>query len=772
MASSWKRKYEEIDDNYDDGDNDVEVEDAEEDWGASMDDNTQGQHLHVPDKKQRRLSQSQHSLGEEDTSRVIVHIDVDCFYAQVEMIRDPSLRDKPLGIQQKYIVVTCNYVARKRGVTKLMGIKQAKELCPELVLVKGEDLTHYREMSYKITEALQKFSPLVERLGFDENFIDVTEAVNARVMSSSSPQLNGHTFPEIETEDDLLKDERHTRLVCGSQIAGEMRETLHSELGITCCAGIAHNKLLAKLVAGRHKPNQQTTLLPEGVQPLMGTLKTVRNIPGIGSRTFKRLQTLGISTVQDLQDAPAGVLQTEFGPQTAQVMQQLCCGVDPSPVTPTGPPQTISDEDSFKKCGSLQNAKERMTGLLQSLMKRLKGDGRIPHVLRVTVRKLSSTNKWTNRESRQSAIPSHLFGTGGDDNKDKETISKLLDLCVMLFCKMVDVSHPFHLTLINICFAKLETRSKQSTSIKSFFQNEPSSTQTLQKSPTLKKASEQSQTPQGKSSRSSIESFFSRPQQRSSSFSEARNKSCVTSMADHTPYTTTSQENTEATPSTSLKSFFMAKNKDGQNNSVGTDFATESCHNDHVPCSNLNDSSLIRTFTTFQYHGHSHGVSFAQETEHNPLSRVRTLPSGVDPEVFSELPPEIQKEIYAFSYQGSGDVDRNPSTSQSIDHRILNTETPCSSENLSQIECQGSEEVEETVSKVVNTESVAEDIVLPSGIDPAVFSELPREMRVELLNSWQRNNTSTDSTQKERRPQAKKTGKSPSIAQYFKKTDS
>ncbi|KAI8483322.1 hypothetical protein Bbelb_389260 [Branchiostoma belcheri] len=99
----------------------------------------------------RRLSTSQHTSGEEDTSRVIVHIDVDCFYAQVEMIRDPTLRDKPLGIQQKNIVVTCNYVARKRGVTKLMFIKQAKELCPELVLVKGEDLTHYREMSYKIT---------------------------------------------------------------------------------------------------------------------------------------------------------------------------------------------------------------------------------------------------------------------------------------------------------------------------------------------------------------------------------------------------------------------------------------------------------------------------------------------------------------------------------------------------------------------------------------------------------------------------------------------
>lgn len=112
--------------------------------------------------------------------KVILHFDLDCFYAQVEMIRNPALREVPLGklacyksckrkkckkhlcqsfqitlissgIQQKYIIVTCNYVARERGVNKLMSVTDAKEKCPELVLVKGEDLTHYREMSYKMT---------------------------------------------------------------------------------------------------------------------------------------------------------------------------------------------------------------------------------------------------------------------------------------------------------------------------------------------------------------------------------------------------------------------------------------------------------------------------------------------------------------------------------------------------------------------------------------------------------------------------------------------
>ena len=79
-------------------------------------------------------------------SRCIIHLDVDCFYAQVEMISEPSLTDKPLGIQQKNIVVTCNYVARARGVGKCMYISEAVKVCPDLVLVNGEDLAHYRKV--------------------------------------------------------------------------------------------------------------------------------------------------------------------------------------------------------------------------------------------------------------------------------------------------------------------------------------------------------------------------------------------------------------------------------------------------------------------------------------------------------------------------------------------------------------------------------------------------------------------------------------------------
>lgn len=101
--------------------------------------------------------------------RTIIHIDIDCFYAQVEEIRNPLLRTKPLGIQQKNIIVTCNYIARQYGIHKLMLLSEAKKLCPQLTLVNGEDLTNYRKMSARIFDILLMFTPFVEKLGMDEN---------------------------------------------------------------------------------------------------------------------------------------------------------------------------------------------------------------------------------------------------------------------------------------------------------------------------------------------------------------------------------------------------------------------------------------------------------------------------------------------------------------------------------------------------------------------------------------------------------------------------
>uniref|UniRef100_A0A8C3XAV7 DNA polymerase iota n=1 Tax=Catagonus wagneri TaxID=51154 RepID=A0A8C3XAV7_9CETA len=392
------------------------------------------------------------------SSRVIVHMDLDCFYAQVEMISNPELKGKPLGVQQKYLVVTCNYEARKLGVKKLMNVRDAKEKCPQLVLVNGEDLTRYREMSYKVTELLEEFSPLVERLGFDENFVDLTEMVEKRLEQFQSDELStvtvsGHVYKNQPIN---LHDILHIRLLIGSQIAAEMREAMYNQLGLTGCAGVAYNKLLAKLVSGVFKPNQQTVLLPESSQDLIHSLNHIKEMPGIGYKTTKRLEALGISSVRDLQTFSSKILEKELGISVAQRIQKLSFGEDNSPVTPSGPPQSFSEEDSFKKCSSEVEAKNKIEELLANLLNRVCQDGRKPHTVRLIIRRYSS-EKYHSRESRQCPIPSHIIQKIGTGNYD--VMTPMVDILMKLFRNMVNVKMPFHLTLLSVCFCNLKAPS-------------------------------------------------------------------------------------------------------------------------------------------------------------------------------------------------------------------------------------------------------------------------------------------------------------------------
>ncbi|KAM3938245.1 DNA polymerase iota [Leptodactylus fuscus] len=398
--------------------------------------------------------------------RVVVHLDMDCFYAQVEMIRNPALKEKPLGVQQKSLMVTCNYVARKLGVNKCMTIREAKEKCPQLVLVSGEDLTHYREMSYRVTGLLEEFSPQVERLGFDENFIDVTELVDKRLrdpQGDNAMEVSGHVYNDQVVD---ASDWSHKRLMVGSRVAADIRAAVLSRLGLTGCAGIATNKLLAKLVSGTFKPNQQTVLLPESCGHLINSLSHVHKIPGIGYKTSQRLEALGLSSVSALQSSPVAILEKELGAPVAHRIQMLSRGQDDSPVTPTGPPQSLSEEDSFKNCCTVADVRTRLEELLRLLLNRLSADGRSAHTLRLTLRQFTPTNKYFNRESRQCPIPMNVAQNASGGSDGAAAVSALMELLMKLFEKMIDVRLPFHLTLLNVCFSNLKA-SKPSTSSRS-----------------------------------------------------------------------------------------------------------------------------------------------------------------------------------------------------------------------------------------------------------------------------------------------------------------
>eukprot|EP00892_Ulva_mutabilis_P005511 jgi/Ulvmu1/3331/UM155_0014.1 len=340
-----------------------------------------------------------------DTSRVIIHFDIDCFYAQVEEVRNPALKGQPVGVTQKYLIVTSNYEARARGVTKLSGIKEALAACPELQLVPGEDLTPYRSASKQIWALLDKFGRF-QGGGLDEAFLDATDEVLRRIEALEGrgqglPDWHGHVWHGTER---IVPDSRHRLqdlriakpseaapgeaecgpphgdnsdaqpvedsewvelaghavpweklLRVGSVVAAEARRDIASVAGFRTSAGIACNKLMAKLVSGLHKPDDQTVMPPPAAAAFVAPLP-VRSLPGVGHKTNQTLAGMAVYTVADMRARPKAELERVFGATLGQILHLLSTGNDNSVVTPSGPPKAITCEDSFKSCTSLDSA--------------------------------------------------------------------------------------------------------------------------------------------------------------------------------------------------------------------------------------------------------------------------------------------------------------------------------------------------------------------------------------------------------------------------------
>lgn len=414
-------------------------------------------------------SSSTCSYVDGEHSKSIIHIDVDCFYAQVEMLRNPELRTVPLGIQQKNIVVTSNYEARNYGVQKCMLVTDALKVCPNLKLVSGEDLHNYRAASNKIFEILLSWKCPVEKLGMDENFIDVTKLVQERVKSGNQT-LVGHIYNQMNME---CPCGCHTRLSIASQIASDIRQKIYNDLGFTTCAGIAHNKLLAKLICPFRKPNDQTTILPDHAVEFMSTLQSVRCIPSIGSKTTETLISHNIISVSDLQQASLEVLKKNFSSDMAVRLKNLSVGEDNTPVKQTGKPQSIGLEDSFKTVSVKSEVEDRFSALLQRLLVLVREDGRIPVSLRVTLRKKDAKRLSSHRESRQCQISPSIFTiTNGTLAVTDAGQQKLLTIIMRLFNKLIDLSKPFHLTLVGLAFTKFQERMTGRSSIVTYLMND------------------------------------------------------------------------------------------------------------------------------------------------------------------------------------------------------------------------------------------------------------------------------------------------------------
>ncbi|KAF2689626.1 DNA/RNA polymerase [Lentithecium fluviatile CBS 122367] len=385
--------------------------------------------MDIPRRRGQRLKRQLDSI--------IIHFDYDAFYASVIEAETPSLRARPLAVQQKQIVVTCNYEARRRGLYKLQLITEAKKTCPDVVIVLGEDLTRFRNASKELYAFLRSFSwnSRCERLGFDEVWMDVTDIVDYNVrllnqndlantffcLSKTDPTegfafdasgVAGHTYPEVtSTEADAprdLWDPLRLRLHLGSHLAQHLRQKLVSKKGYTCTVGVSTNKLLCKLVGNVHKPSDQTTLLPpytseDGCDNVTSFIDEheVGKIPGIG---FKLAQKLRAHVLQQPADFDSGLVYggtnekvlvrdirtfSDMGPETLErilggpgtphgigaKVWGLLNGCDDTEVGQARDvPTQISIEDSYVRLVALEEVTKELLVLSRSLLRRMHAD--------------------------------------------------------------------------------------------------------------------------------------------------------------------------------------------------------------------------------------------------------------------------------------------------------------------------------------------------------------------------------------------------------------
>ncbi|CAH9080667.1 unnamed protein product [Cuscuta europaea] len=286
--------------------------------------------------------------------RVIAHVDLDCFYVQVEQRKQPSLRGRPTAVVQYNSwqgggLIAVSYEARKFGVKRSMRGDEAKQVCPEIQLVQvpvardKADLNTYRNAGSEVVSILAR-EGTCERASIDEVYLDLTDAVQK--MLKETPTMNMETISEEAAKSHVLgvdKDENdsvrkwlcrndadyHDKLLaCGALIVAELRLQVLKETEFTCSAGIAHNKMLAKLASGMNKPAQQTIVPSSYAMKLLEALP-IKKMKQLGGKLGTSLQTdLGVNTVGDLLQFSKDKLQERFGINTGTWLWNTARGIN------------------------------------------------------------------------------------------------------------------------------------------------------------------------------------------------------------------------------------------------------------------------------------------------------------------------------------------------------------------------------------------------------------------------------------------------------------
>ncbi|HET8929430.1 MAG TPA: DNA polymerase IV [Acidimicrobiales bacterium] len=262
------------------------------------------------------------------TSPVVLHLDMDAFFASVEILRHPELRGRPVvvgGDGERGVVAAASYEARAYGIFSAMPSVRARRLCPDAVFLHG-DHAHYSEVSRRIMAVLTDVTPLVEPLSLDEAFCDVTGVL--------------HAHPDV------------------AFLGEELRRRIRDAEGLECAVGVGPSKFVAKLASKRAKPRigrpgsgpgrgvGVLVVTPAHQQAFLDELG-VQEIWGVGPATLRRLSEIGVRTIGELATIPAAVLERRFGRASGRQLHALARGIDPRPVVADRSPKSVGHEETY-----------------------------------------------------------------------------------------------------------------------------------------------------------------------------------------------------------------------------------------------------------------------------------------------------------------------------------------------------------------------------------------------------------------------------------------
>ncbi|NNF18120.1 MAG: DNA polymerase IV [Gammaproteobacteria bacterium] len=264
--------------------------------------------------------------------RIIMHVDMDAFYASIEQRDNPDLRGKPVIVGssgERGVVAAASYEVREFGVRSAMPSREAVRRCPDAIFIRPR-IDHYRQVSRVIFDVFRQLTPVVEGLSLDEAFLDFSDEVGIAQ--------------------------------CAQARALDIKQRILTATGLNASVGVGPNKLVAKIASDINKPDGLCMLFGTQIEETLDTMPA-RKLPGIGRKTEQRLHSMGISTIGDLRTAPDAALSAVFG-RYAMRVKQRAAGIDERPVTPHRADKSISSETTFNvDLVSLKKMKIELTAL-------------------------------------------------------------------------------------------------------------------------------------------------------------------------------------------------------------------------------------------------------------------------------------------------------------------------------------------------------------------------------------------------------------------------